>query len=299
MAADTRTLGFTQGWHTMPEDVYHRDPCPTPSLSSSCAKTIINSTLLHAWHDHPRSPNATPFQASKTMEIGKAVHAAVFGGAELFIIEADSYQTKAAREQRDEVNRSGAIPILAKDLPRIEAMAKLASERFKGLYGGPYHAERVAIWKCPRTHGWRRGMLDTSAKAAPIIVDYKTTEAAVDDESCIRRIFDQGLHIQAAAYEEAMSVLNPEWAGRVRFLFQWQEQSAPYALSRPIEMSEAAMSLGREQWAVAGALWDKAIKTMTFPGYGFSPTEATPPPWEITRWETRMSEDETLNGAAA
>lgn len=290
---------YTQGWHSMSERIYHSDPCPTPSLSASCAKTIINRTLMHAWYEHPRSPTAEPYQASKTMEIGKAVHAAVFGGADLFIIEADSYQTKAAREQREATNVSGAIPILAKDLPRIEAMAKLAAERFNGLYGGPYHAERVAIWKCPRTHGWRRGMLDTSAKAAPIIVDYKTTEAEVSDEACIRRIFDQGLHIQAAAYEEAMSVLNPEWAGRVRFLFQWQEQSAPYALSRPIEMGEAAMTLGREQWAIAGALWDKAIKTQTFPGYGLTPTEATPPPWEITKWEARMMEDETLNGAAA
>jgi hypothetical protein len=64
-------------------------------------------------------------------------------------------------------------------------------------------------------------------------------------------------------------------------------------------MGEAAMSLGREQWAIAGALWDKAIRTQTFPGYGVTPTEAAPPPWEITKWETRMSEDETLNGAAA
>lgn len=299
MPDSTHIATVESGWHDMPESVYHTDPCPTPSLSSSCAKTIISKTLLHAWRSHPRSPNADPFQASKTMEIGKAVHAAVFGGADIQVIEFDSYQKRDAQKQRDAAIAAGLIPILAKDLPRIEAMADLASERFAGLYGGPYHAERVAIWRCPRSGGWRRGMLDTSAKAAPIIVDYKTTDAAVDDEACIRRIFDQGLHIQAAAYEEAMTVLNPEWAGRIEFYFQWQEQSNPHALSRPIKMSEAGMTLGREQWTIAGALWDAALKANKFPGYGHSPIEASPPPWEITRWENRMMEDETLNGANA
>lgn len=299
MADGNQLAVIEPGWHDMPEHIYHKDPCPTPSLSSSCAKTVINRTLMHAWHEHPRSPNANPFKPSKAMEIGKAVHAAVFGGASLFIIDASDYKTKAAQQQRDAATASGLIPILQKDLPRIEQMAAIAKLRFDELYDGSYHAERVAIWQCPRSGGWRRGMLDTSAKAAPIIVDFKTTEADVDDESCIRRIFDQGLHIQAAAYEEAMSVLAPEWAGRVRFLFQWQEQSAPFALSRPIEMSEAAMTLGREQWAIAGALWDKAVKTQKFPGYGFTPAEATPPPWELNKWEARMMNDETLNGAAA
>ena len=44
----------------------------------------------------------------------------------------------------------------------------------------------------------------------------------------------------------------PELTGRVRFIFQWQEQKPPYALSPPIEMSEAFMALGRAQWQAAG-----------------------------------------------
>lgn len=286
------------GWHDMDESAYHADPCPTPSLSSSLAKVIIDESLAHAWDRHPKNPVSEPFKASEAMEIGKAVHAAVFGGADLFVIEADSYRTKAAQEARQEAIEQGLIPILQTRLPVIEKMADFARPRFDGLYGGEYHAERVAIWRCPRTGGWRRAMLDTSAKSAPIIVDYKTTQASVSDDACIRRIYDMGLHIQAAAYEEAMSTLNPEWEGRVRFFFQWQEQSRPFSLSRPIEMPEAGMTLGREQWIIAGALWDKAVKVNKFPGFGVTPVNANPPPWEITRWETRMMEDETLNAGA-
>lgn len=296
--ADGMTIDLV-GWHEMPESEYHADPCPLPSLSASCAKTIISKSLLHAWFQHPKNPSAPPFKPSSVMEMGKAVHAAVFGGADVEIIPADSYRTKAAKEAREAATEAGKTPILQKDYDQIEAMAKTARERFTGLYGGEYHAERVAIWRCPRTGGWRKAALDTSAKAAPIIVDYKTTKAGVDDESCKRRIFDMGLHIQAAAYEEAMEQLNPEWAGRVRFFFQWQEQDEPYALSRPIEMGEAAMTLGREQWKTAGAMWDAAVKHNEFPGYGTSPTEATPPPWEMSRWEERVLSDETLNAARA
>lgn len=292
------------GWYDMGESVYHSDPCPTPSLSASCAKLVIGKSLLHAWDRHPRNPNATPQDANKAREIGKAVHAAVFGGADIQVIygqnkdgedvEVQSYQTKVARERRDEALASGLIPLLPSQLETIERMADMARERFDSLYGGEYHAERVAIWKCPRTGGWRRGMLDTSARAAPIIVDYKTTEASVDDQACIRRIYDNGMHIQAAAYAEAMGTLNPEWEGRVRFFFQWQEQKPPYALSRPIEMGEAGMTLGREQWEAAGPMWDAAVQLNTFPGYLTTPTEAAPPPWELSRWETQRFEDDRL-----
>lgn len=289
-----RTVISEPGWYDLPEDIYHTDPCPEPSLSASCAKLVIDKSLLHAWTYHPRNPSAEPFTPTTAMDIGKAVHALIFGGAKIVVIDAASYMTKAAKEARDAAHATGAIPILASRLSDLEKMANLARERFDGLYGGEYHAERVAIWKCPRSGGWRRGMLDSSAKSAPIIVDFKTTEASVDDQACVRRIFDHGLHIQAAAYAEAMECLNPEWSGRVRFFFQWQEQTAPFALSRPIEMGEAAMTLGREQWRQAGPLWDAAVKLNTFPGYLTDPLEAAPPPWELTKWENRMIEDDRL-----
>lgn len=246
---------------------------------------------------------SVPWEPSEAREIGKAVHAAVFGGAKLHIIQAvhektgkpvTDFKTKAAKDERDFAVSQGLIPMLQSKLETIETMAEIARDRFDGLYGGEYHAERVAIWECPRTGGWRRGMLDSSAKSAPIIVDFKTTKAEVDDQSCIKRIFDHGMHIQAAAYEEAMECLNPEWAGRVRFFFQWQEQQPPYALSRPIEMKEAAMTLGREQWRAAGPLWDAAVKRNHFPGYGDLPVEAHPKPWTLSSWQERMETDNRL-----
>ncbi len=160
------------------------------------------------------------------------------------------------------------------------------------LHGGAYSVEQSALWRSD-SFGWRRARLDTLSADRRLIVDYKTTEGPVDAHACERRIAELSLQIQAAAYVDAVESLHPELMGRVRFVFQWQEQKPPYALSPPIEMSEAYLSLGKAQWRAAGALWDAAIRENTFPAYGTARFLACPPPWELNRWEEREGLIET------
>lgn len=35
----------SSGWHELPEEAYHADPCPAPSLSSHVAMTVISKSL--------------------------------------------------------------------------------------------------------------------------------------------------------------------------------------------------------------------------------------------------------------
>ena len=211
---------------------------------------------------------------------------------------ADDFRTAAAREARDNARAAGRIPMLSKDIDGLESMIGPARKRFHDLHGGAYLCEQTAIWRVSSTPnvGWRRARIDTLSTSRGLIVDYKTTEAAVDAHSCERRIADMGLHIQAAAYVDAVESLHPELIGRVKFVFQWQEQKAPFALSPPIEMSEAFLSLGRAQWKAAGHLWDKALHHRAFPGYSPHPYLACPPPWELIRWEERQLTDPALDG---
>jgi hypothetical protein len=81
----------------------------------------------------------------------------------------------------------------------------------------------------------------------------------------------------------------------VRFVFQWQEQKPPYALSPPIEMSEAFLTLGRQQWRAAGRLWDQALRHGAFPGFSAHPLLACPPAWELSRGEEGEAR-QALNG---
>jgi hypothetical protein len=265
-------LDVVAGWHDLPETEYHADPCPTPSLSSHTAITIIGESLMHAWRRHPRSPAFSPYVPGAAADRGTAAHALLFGGREIEAIQADDFRTTAARDARDRARANGRVPLLAKDAEAILAMTRPARERFALLHGGEYLCEQSALWREGET--WRRARIDSISPDHTLIVDYKTTEGAVDALSCERRIADMGLQIQAAAYVTAVETLHPELAGRVRFVFQWQEQRAPFALSPPIEMSEAFMSLGRAQWEAAGLLWDKALRHDAFPG--FSPIRISP-----------------------
>jgi len=286
------------GWFEMDDVAYHADPCPEPSLSASIANKVIHQSLLHAWRAHPRSPLFVESVAGSAADRGSAAHSLLLGGKALTVIEAEDYRTSAARTARDEARASGKIPLLAKEAEGVAAMTALARARFFDLHDGPYHCERTAIWR-PRDAGWRRARLDTVSQEGALIVDYKTTEAAVDAFACERRIADMGLQIQAAAYVEAVEHLHPELTGRVRFLFQWQEQKPPYALSPPLEMGEAFLSLGRAQWRAASHLWDKALAHKSFPGHSARPHLASPPPWELARWEERALSEGLISGGAA
>ncbi len=290
----TPPLPTTSGWHELTEEQYHSDPCPCPSLSSHVAMTIIGKSLMHAWRSHPKSPVFEPSILGSSADRGSAAHALLFGGNAIEAIAADDFRTAAARDARDRARTMGRIPILSKEMEGLSAMMGPARQRFHDLHGGAFLCEQSAVWRDAHLEGWRRARIDTVSTTRDLIVDYKTTEAAVDALSCERRIADMGLQIQAAAYVGAVEALHPELMGRVRFVFQWQEQKAPYALSPPIEMSEAFLSLGRAHWKAAGFLWDQALKHDAFPGYSPHPYLACPPPWELSRWEERLLTDANL-----
>ena len=292
----TEHLGV--GWHEIDDTIYHSDPCPQPSLSASIANQVIGKSLQHAWRVHPRSPLFAEHIVGAAADRGSAAHALLFGGKPIEAIPADDYRTVAARDARDAARKAGRIPLLTREIEGLQAMAGPARERFYELHGGPFLCERTAIWRAGsrESPGWRRARIDTLSTSLAVIVDYKTTEGAVDALSCERRIADMGLQIQAAAYVEAVETLEPELQGRVRFLFQWQEQKPPYALSPPIEMGEAFLSLGRAQWRAAGELWDHALRHSAFPGYSSRPHLAFPPPWELARWEERAAREDLVSG---
>jgi hypothetical protein len=287
---------LTTGWHELSDESYHADPCPAPSLSSSLANKVINKSLMHAWRACPRSPVFEAMALGSAADRGSAAHAILFGGKAIEIIEADDWRTQVAREAREIARAKGRIPMLSKDVADLSGMIEPARQRFQDLHRGAFLCEQSAIWRSfPR--GWRRARIDTVSTDRCLIVDYKTTEGLVDAVSCERRIADMGLQIQAAAYVEAVEMLHPELQGRVRFIFQWQEQKAPYALSPPIEMSEAFMALGRAQWQAACLLWDKALKHQAFPGYSAHRHFACPPAWELSRWEERALAETLPSGA--
>lgn len=51
-AIPTQRTVVTTGWHDLSEEVYHADPCPSPSLSSRAAQHPRARTVRHADLEH-------------------------------------------------------------------------------------------------------------------------------------------------------------------------------------------------------------------------------------------------------
>jgi len=138
-------------------------------------------------------------------------------------------------------------------------------------------------------------MIDAMSRHEPHILDLKTTGGGVSNDDVDKRIYEMSYDLQAAANVEALERINPEYAGRVKFTFLFQEQKFPYALSEPVEMSTSALELGREKWRIAGTMWDDCVAADHFPGNPTKPRVLVPPDYEISRWQNRLMFDETLS----
>lgn len=293
-------MQFAQGIHKIDAEQYHQDPCPEPSLSCSVLQIVLNESLLHAWHAHPRlNPGYTP-DTSRRSEIGSVTHKLALGaGADVAIIDADSYRTNAAKEAREAALQARKIPCLRADYERAEALAVPLREAVEAYVGERVEqclVERVVVWQ--ERGQWRRCMIDIMTPDLRRVADLKSTQASAAPLPSSRRIYDSGYHIQAAWYLRALDAVDPDNTGRREFGFLFGEQGAPYAVSPPIELSEAGLEMARQQIEVGVALWDNALRSGQWPGYSGATIIAEPPSWALTQWQLRYETDETLNPQA-
>ena len=90
------------GIYLMPPELYHTDPAPQPSLSSSVARELIDNTPRHAWACHPRLNAAwEPASVSRKTEVGERVHDLVCGRGRGHVrVEANDWRSGDAKKKR-------------------------------------------------------------------------------------------------------------------------------------------------------------------------------------------------------
>ena len=283
-----------QGIHADISDAdYHSDElCSTPSLSSSVARLLLDRSPLHAWSAHPRLNPACEAVNGKRLDLGSVAHRLVIGaGAEIHVIMADSYRTKAAQEQRNEAYLAGKTPVLVDDFQAAQPLAEVASACLAAAFPGESwpHREAVTVWR--EDEAWCRSKLDMADAGLTTILDYKTTSGSARIEAATARLFGMGYHFQAAFYERGLNVLQPENAGRRRFVFLFQEIEAPYACQL-VELDEATMTIARKQVMHAIALWRRCVADNQWPGYPAAVQRATMPAWLQQQWLNREIAEE-------
>jgi hypothetical protein len=196
----------TPGYHKIPAEKYHADPCAVASLNTSTAKILLRESARKAWFSHPRLNPAFARKEESKFDIGTAAHAMLLEGLNIIqVCEFDDWRTKDARAMRDAARAAGKVPLLKKHRDDVVAMVAAAEAFIQHSEIAEYwpdgESELTAI--CEERGVWMRCLLDRITKRRRFIFDYKSTEDASPD-TFGRQIVRMGYHIQEAFYRRVV-----------------------------------------------------------------------------------------------
>lgn len=280
----------------MTPDEYFEDCCPSPSITQSIAKILIEQSPLHAREAHPKlahlasSDEESVDKYDKDKAIGNAAHKLVLGrGKSIAIIEHNNFTSKAAKEAKQQALEAGYEPVLAKHFETAERMVLAARGQLAQIEG----CERVfregdaevVVASC-EDGLWLRSMIDWIAPDLREVWDLKTTGMSASPYNTGKLMASAGWHVQAAMHERILDAIDPQNAGRRRFLYVCQENEAPFALTVN-EIGEAALTIGRKQIDYAINIWRRCLETGDWPAYPLRIIRPELPAWHDNNWLAR------------
>ncbi|GAA2929417.1 hypothetical protein GCM10010446_12450 [Streptomyces enissocaesilis] len=212
------------GMYDIPAELYHSDPIPGGSLSSTGARTLVSQCPARFHYDltHPQ-----PYKA--VFDFGTAAHKLVLGdGPELVLVDEPRWDTDATKARVAEIRADGNIPLKRDALQRVHDMATALSEHSEAadlLDPDSGVAEQSVFWTIG--NAWCRARFDWLREDQ--LVDYKTCRSAHPD-AIQKAIQEHGYHVQEDWYRRAAVALGlvPEQAP---FPFIFQEKEQPYLVT--------------------------------------------------------------------
>ena len=271
------------GIYEIPAAEYHADPCPEPSLSASVARTLIERSPLHAWMQHPKLGNQQEERPADRMSLGTAAHSVILQGSwdPINFIDADSFRTKAAREERDRIIEDGRIPMLDKDRGTIDAMAHEFARL--GIDLREFETERTMIWQDKATELsppiWCRSRVDLLGDG--LILDLKTTSVPATPERWGRTLL-WDYATQFGFYRRGYKALKGGKLPAFRFIVQ--ETTPPYSVAQ-FTFDEAGRAYADYLAEQAVWKWGECIKAQTWPSYESGVNIMEAPYWVRERLE--------------
>lgn len=262
--------------YDLPHDKYNADPCEVPSLSRSCAHTLVSKCAAHARLCHPRLGGERK-GSTRSMDDGTVIHDLLLGtGGNTFeVVKAKNkdggvvsdFRTKAAKEEKERIETAGKVAVLQHKLDRWESVAgklrmKLAKLGYD-LSAGAGVCEPTLLWS--RGEVQCRSRPDFMSHDRMLLLDIKTTENAHPD-ACTKHAFAFGYDMQWASCVEAIEKLSPELGGRVRMVFLFCELLPPYCVT-PWEPAGTMREVGNLRWGTATAEWLHCLKNDSWQDY--------------------------------
>jgi hypothetical protein len=272
--------------------VYQADPCETPSLSSGIAKLLLTRSAKHAWARHPRlNPEFKRVEEEK-FDLGTTAHELLLRGLDIaHVVDADSWRSNAAKDERDNARAAGLVPLLVKDYERTQGMVEAIRAQLHGLNIPLFvdgKAEQTLVWE--EQGVLCRARLDWLRDDHEAINDLKTTSASANPHDwCRRTLWGIGADIQVVMYRRGVLALT----GRLPdFYYLVAECQAPYAISL-VTLAPSALELAEKKLDRALHAWKECLATGIWPAYPTTVAYAELPPWvEQQYWDMEAAEEE-------
>jgi PDDEXK-like domain of unknown function (DUF3799) len=266
----------------MPEALYHSDPVPGGSLSSTGARRLLPPSCPAKFRyelDHPRQP-------SGEMELGTAAHRLILGtGPEFVVVDEKSWRKASAQEAADKARADGKVPLLIAERRQVDDMADaimahpIARDVFSAQNGG--RPEQSLFCQDPDTGVWCRVRMDwmpSIHSARPSIVDYKTAHSA-NPAAFVKSAANLGYHVQAGFYQMVYRWVTGIDAG---FAFVVQEKEPPYLVTI-CELDRDSMQEGRDLGRLALEIYRDCKAADLWPAYSDDIELVRLPSWALGR----------------
>lgn len=263
-----------------------------PRLRQSIGKVLLSESPAVAKRQYDEGLKAT-----RRMQRGTLVDQLLFGGAQFEVVEArlksgprkgevaEDWKGAEAKSLKEEIEaREGDwFAVLPKELESARELAGRARARLleQGL--------DINAAKCMRQHTleWNslvpcEGTPDTIVlmeKSGRVdTIDAKLTDA--NPKRLFGHIYEQGWHIQGAAYQEACNTLRSGFGANFgrHWILAIDEKHDCVSL---VPLSSAYMELGRRDWSDCQRIWARCWDTGVWPDY--SQNEAVPPRWVMNQ----------------
>lgn len=227
-------------------------------------------------------------------DFGHAAHKFVLGeGEQIAPVYAETWQTKAAKEQREKAREAGLIPLLAKDVEKAQAMADAVhAHPLAATYLAQGDAEHWLYATEPETGQGLRMRADWMTQQDRLyLIEYKTA-ADANPNVFARKAYDFGYHIACAFAVTCARLL--ELDESPAYLTIVQEKEPPYLVS-VCEFDMDAYLLGRKQMQQAIQTYQRCMETGEWPGYDQTIHSISLPPWAFA--DDQPTVNDLLEGA--
>jgi hypothetical protein len=268
------------GVYDIPETVYHADPVPGGSLSSSGARRLLPPSCPAIF----RHEQLNPPPPKKVFDLGSAAHRLVLGsGPDLVLVDKARWDDNDTKAKVAAIREAGGIPLKRAEYDQVHAMAdalrrhRVASALFDPAHGRP---EQTLIWQDEETGVWCRARLDWQPNARPgrrlIVPDYKTCRSA-SPRAIAKAVHEHGYHQQTEWYLRGAQALDLA-DDQAAFVFVFQEKDPPYLVT-VVQLDDEALHLARERNRRAMEIYAACVEADHWPGYSDDIELITLPAW--------------------